>query len=93
MADIILPKVGILNEIDDDANILVEVDGNINRFPIGDIGGGDISVDLSGNIEEGEANDLNAQMLGGEPAENYATKTWVAQEISKELGVIERGTY
>ena len=50
---IVLPQVEILNSISDSAKILVEQEGEINRFAIADldIGGGDVSVDLDNAVE------------------------------------------
>ena len=51
MENIVLPKVNILSEINDSTNLMVEHNGEINRYPISDldIGGGDVTIDLSGS--------------------------------------------
>ena len=73
MANIILPQVNILNEIDDSTKLIVEQNGEINRYPITDLelGGGDVTIDLNGD-NVGEATGVNATLLGGYPAEDYA---------------------
>lgn len=50
---IVLPQVEVLNSISDSAKILVEQEGEINRFAIAnlDIGGGDVSVDLDNAVD------------------------------------------
>ena len=51
--NIILPKVNVLDTVITTANILVEQNGEINRYPISnlDIDGGDISVNLDDTVE------------------------------------------
>ena len=73
MANIILPQVNILNEIDDSTKLIVEQNGEINRYPITDLelGGGDVTIDLSGD-NAGKTTGVNATLLGGYPAEDYA---------------------
>ena len=67
MANIVLPRVDILDSIKESANILVEQDGSIKRFAVADldVGGNNfLSVDKNGsNI--GEPNPINADTLGG----------------------------
>ena len=75
MANIILPEVNILNEINDSATMLVEQNGEINRFNIADldIGGGDVTINLEdSNISK--PNPVNADTLGGIPASDYVTR-------------------
>ena len=77
MANIILPAVPILNEIDDSTKLLIEQAGEINRYPISDldIGGGDVTIDLSNNDETTDSgNPINADTLGGKPASDYILK-------------------
>lgn len=72
MANIILPQVNILNEIDDSTKLMVEQNGEINRYPISDldIGGGDVTIDLDGD-NQGTAAGINADTLGGFSADEY----------------------
>lgn len=74
MANIILPQVNILSEINDSTKLMVEQDGQINRYPIADLelGGGDVTIDLSNSGNAEEAVGINAASLGGYPAEDYA---------------------
>ena len=48
MANIVLPAVPVLSEIDDSTKLLIEQAGEINRYPISDldIGGGDITIEI-----------------------------------------------
>ena len=73
MANIILPQVNILNEIDDSTKLMVEQNGEINRYPISelDIGGGDVTIDLDGD-NQGTTSGINADTLGGYAADEYA---------------------
>lgn len=73
---IILPQVDILDKVNDSANLLIEQNSVINRFPINslNIGGGDITVNLD-NIIEGEGNLINADTLGGRASNEYALKS------------------
>ena len=64
MSNIILPKVQILDTISDEAKILIEQDGEINRFAVTNLGGGDISINLEDTIY-GDANPINADTLNG----------------------------
>lgn len=59
MANIILPQVNILEEINETAKILVEQNGEINRFHISDLNIDNIEVDSSLKIE-GMAADAKA---------------------------------
>jgi hypothetical protein len=54
MANIILPAVPVLNEIDDSTKLLIEQAGEINRYPISDldIGGGDITIEINPSTKE-----------------------------------------
>jgi hypothetical protein len=54
MANIILPAVPVLNEIDDSTKLLIEQAGEINRYPISDldIGGGDITIEIDSSAKE-----------------------------------------
>lgn len=54
MANIILPAVPVLNEIDDSTKLLIEQAGEINRYPISDldIGGGDITIEIDPSAKE-----------------------------------------
>lgn len=70
---IILPKVQILDTIGDDAKVLIEENGEINRFAVADLGG-DISIDLE-NVTEGVAHLINADTLGGQLSSYYAPIT------------------
>ena len=77
MADnIVLPAVPVLREIDDSTKLLIEQAGEINRYPISDldIGGGDVTIDLNspGGDSTNTGNPINADTLGGYPAEDYA---------------------
>ena len=77
MADnIVLPAVPVLKEIDDSTKLLIEQAGEINRYPISDldIGGGDVTIDLNspGGDSTNTGNPINADTLGGYPAEDYA---------------------
>ena len=76
MANIILPAVPVLSEIDDSAKLLIEQAGEINRYPISDldIGGGDVTIDLSGSSDTNGGNSINADTLGGKPASDYVLK-------------------
>lgn len=76
MANIILPAVPVLSEIDDSAKLLIEQAGEINRYPISDldIGGGDVTIDLSGSSDTNGSNSINADTLGGKPASDYVLK-------------------
>ena len=78
MADnIILPAVPVLSEIDDSTKLLIEQAGEINRYPISDldIGGGDVTIDLSSSDSvDNSGNPINADTLGGKPASEYVTK-------------------
>ena len=67
MANIVLPRVDILDSIKESANILVEQDGSIKRFAVVDldVGGGDITVDLSNESIGASANNINADTLNG----------------------------
>lgn len=67
MANIVLPRVDILDSIKESANILVEQDGSIKRFAVADldVGGGDITVDLSNESIGASANNINADTLNG----------------------------
>ena len=73
MANIILPQVSILNEINDSTNLMVEQNGEINRYPISDldIGGGDVTINLDSNTGVGTAANINATTLGGYAANDY----------------------
>lgn len=73
---IILPQVDILDKVNDSANLLIEQNSVINRFPINslNIGGGDITVNLD-NIIEGEGNLINADTLGGRAANEYVLQS------------------
>lgn len=75
MANIILPQVNILDTVSDNTNLLVEQSGTINRYPISDldIGGGDVTIDLDGNAISDGTNPINADTLGGNLPEHYAT--------------------
>lgn len=66
MSNIILPKVQILDTISDEAKILIEQDGEINRFAVTNLGGGDISINLEDTIN-GNTNPINANTLNGKP--------------------------
>ena len=72
MANVVLPQVSILNSLANDANLLVEQNGEINRFAVTDldIGGGDVTVDLAGGLASIPTG-INADSLGGYPAEDY----------------------
>ena len=78
MANIILPAVPVLNEIDDSTKLLIEQAGEINRYPISDldIGGGDVTIDLNspGGDSINTGNPINADTLGGKPASDYVLK-------------------
>ena len=77
MANIILPAVPVLSEIDDSTKLLIEQAGEINRYPISDldIGGGDVTIDLLDNDETTDSgNPINADTLGGKPASDYIIK-------------------
>lgn len=78
MANIILPAVPVLNEIDDNTKLLIEQAGEINRYPISDldIGGGDVTIDLNspGGDSTDTGNPINADTLGGKPASDYVLK-------------------
>lgn len=64
MSNIILPKVQILDTISDEAKMLIEQNGEINRFAVTNLGGGDISINLEDTIY-GNANPINADTLDG----------------------------
>lgn len=64
MSNIILPKVQILDTISNEAKMLIEQDGEINRFAVANLGGGDISINLEDTIN-GNANPINANTLDG----------------------------
>lgn len=86
MANIILPQVSILDEINDSTKLMVEQDGQINRYPIADLelGGGDVTIDLSSdNI--GEATGVNADTLGGYAANQYAKLTDINNMLEIDL--------
>ena len=78
MANIILPAVPVLNEIDDSTKLLIEQAGEINRYPISDldIGGGDVTIDLNspGGDSTNTGNPINADTLGGYAADEYVRK-------------------
>lgn len=76
MANIILPAVPVLSEINDSTKILIEQAGEINRYPISDldIGGGDVTIDLNAPGGSGIGNSINADTLGGKPASDYVLK-------------------
>lgn len=73
MANIVLPQVAVLNNLNDNANLLVEQNGEINRFAIADldIGGGDVTINLNGDSVSSPTG-INADSLGGYPASEYA---------------------
>lgn len=77
MADnIVLPAVPVLNEIDDSTKLLIEQAGEINRYPISDldIGGGDVTIDLSSSDSvDIDSHPIDADTLDGKPASEYAT--------------------
>ena len=81
MADnIVLPAVPVLSEIDDSTKLLIEQAGEINRYPISDldIGGGDVTIDLSSaDSVDNSGNPINADTLGGKPASEYVTKDYL----------------
>ena len=54
MANIILPAVPVLNEIDSSTKLLIEQAGEINRYPISDldIGGGDVTIEIDPSAKE-----------------------------------------
>ena len=54
MANIILPAVPVLNEIDDSTKLLIEQAGEINRYSISglDIGGEDIIIEIDSSAKE-----------------------------------------
>lgn len=86
MANIILPEVNILNEINDSATMLVEQNGEINRFSIADldIGGGDVTINLEdSNISK--PNPVNADTLGGRSPEEYIAlaNDYTNQQVKK----------
>lgn len=86
MANIILPQVNILNEINDSATMLVEQNGEINRFSIADldIGGGDVTINLEdSNISK--PNPVNADTLGGRSPEEYIAlaNDYTNQQVKK----------
>ena len=72
MANVVLPQVAVLNDLNNNANLLVEQNGEINRFAIADldIGGGDVTVNLSGGSASSPTG-INADSLGGYPAADY----------------------
>lgn len=75
MANIILPQVNILSEINDSTKLMVEQDGQINRYPIADldIGGGDVTIDLASGINS-VANPIDADTLNGYKFNYFASK-------------------
>lgn len=85
MANIILPEVEILSSLDQEATLLIEQNGEINRHFINDFtetivsnieienGGGDVTIDLE-NSDNGEGTGLNADTLGGYPIEYFLNK-------------------
>ena len=92
MANIILPEVNILNEINDSATMLVEQNGEINRFNIADldIGGGDVTIDLEdSNISK--PNPVNADTLGGCSPEEYAKKNELEEFINNRINSPKAG--
>lgn len=77
MANIILPAVPVLDEIDQHTKLLIEQAGEINRYPISDldIGSGDVTIDLSSADSIADSgNFINADTLGGRPANHYLLK-------------------
>lgn len=80
MANIILPAVPVLNEIDDSTKLLIEQAGEINRYPISelDIGGGDVTIDLSSSDSvDIDSHPIDADTLDGKPASEYVTKDYL----------------
>lgn len=75
MTNIVLPAVSVLANIDDKTKLIVEQDGNINRFPIADldIGGGDVTIDLDSSTNS-IASPVNADTLNGYKFDYFASK-------------------
>lgn len=75
MANVVLPQVSILNSLANDANLLVEQNGEINRFAVTDldIGGGDVTIDLASGISSA-ANPIDADTLNGYEFDYFASK-------------------
>lgn len=92
MANIILPQVSILNNLANDANLLVEQNGEINRFAVTDldIGGGDVTIDLASGINSA-ANPIDADSLGGYPAEDYARLADITGKLTVDLSDYNNG--
>lgn len=90
MANIILPAVPVLNEINDSTKILIEQAGEINRYPISDldIGGGDVTIDLNAPGGSGIGNSINADTLGGKPASDYVLKDELILDNGSNLAVL-----
>lgn len=80
MSNIILPKVQILDTISDEAKILIEQDGEINRFAVTNLGGGDISINLEDTIY-GDANPINADTLGGYPVKTFVKQNEITDRV------------
>lgn len=77
MSNIILPKVQILDTISDEAKMLIEQDGEINRFAVANLGGGDISINANtlGGKTESMLSVANAEKFGGRLPNYYAPAT------------------
>lgn len=75
MANIILPASPIVETIDNDANFIIEQAGEINRYPISDLSGGDITIDLiSSDSDDKDIHSINADTLSGYIANDFIKK-------------------